>query len=72
MRDHLKKMVRKILREKKEKRMPRKDGTGPGGAGPRTGGGRGNCPPKTTPTPQRGGGRGNGRGAGRGNGRGGR
>jgi len=24
--------------------MPRRDGTGPKGKGPRTGGGRGNCP----------------------------
>lgn len=27
--------------------MPRRDGTGPDGQGPRTGRGAGNCPPKT-------------------------
>ena len=27
-------------------KMPRRDGTGPDGQGTRTGGGRGNCPPR--------------------------
>jgi len=35
-----------INKYKGNKNMPRRDGTGPGGKGPRTGGGRGNCPPK--------------------------
>lgn len=45
--------------------MPRKDGSGPKGQGPKTGRGTGNCAPAT---PQRGTGqgRGNGRGGGRG------
>ena len=54
--------------------MPRGDGTGPQGDGPRTGWGMGNCPPNTqgqptpaqTPTPLLGRGRGGiGRGLGR-------
>ena len=42
--------------------MPRKDGTGPQGQGPKTGRGAGNCAPAGG---QRGNGRGNGRGGGR-------
>ena len=41
--------------------MPRGDGTGPNGAGPRTGGQRGDCPsakPRRRPLDGRGGGRG--------------
>ena len=33
--------------------MPRNDGTGPKGKGPRTGRGQGNCPPKNTPKPNK-------------------
>lgn len=51
--------------------MPNRDGTGPDGQGPRTGGGRGNCSPNTPskqparPTPGRGPRDGRGRGLGR-------
>ena len=52
--------------------MPRFDGTGPNGAGPMTGGGRGNCalPAGSTQRPVRSGFFGRGRGWGRGFGRG--
>ena len=48
--------------------MPGRDGSGPAGDGPRTGGQRGNCPPATTAKPKRRprDGRGQGAGAGRG------
>lgn len=42
--------------------MPRKDGSGPNGVGPKTGGQKGNCPgatPRQLPQDGRGGGRGN-------------
>jgi len=48
--------------------MPRGNGTGPDGAGPRTGRGRGTCPPnstKKTSRKTRRGGRGPGNGTGR-------
>ena len=46
--------------------MPRRDGTGPAGLGPRTGGQRGNCPgAKPRKRPMNGTGRGMGLGRGR-------
>lgn len=52
--------------------MPRGDGTGPRGTGPRTGRGLGDCPPGSGGSKEgsdRGGGRGAGAGRGRGGGR---
>lgn len=46
--------------------MPNRDGTGPAGKGPKTGGQRGNCPgAKPRPKPKDGRGMGMGRGKGR-------
>ena len=47
--------------------MPRRDGTGPAGQGPRTGGQRGNCP-GATPVRRPRDGRGRGQGGGQGGG----
>ncbi len=61
----------KAIQIQKETKMPRGDGTGPNGKGPRTGRGMGNCPPQTGDAtgsmPGRG--LGLGRGLGRGRGR---
>ena len=46
--------------------MPNRDGTGPRGLGPRTGGGRGNCPPNANTPQPRSQNAGRGRGLGRG------